>query len=362
MQHLNRLYVHHVRNIGTCDINLSHVNIFTGKNGSGKTSVLESCFLLSRGKSFRHHEPKRYITHGAKNCTVFASTPLESFAIEKNQNAQTILKHNGTSVKSQYILTKKIPLLVLDPKAVTLLEEGSGERRQLLDWLCFYAHNHFHQTWLTHERLLRQRASLLKSIHANDAHKNQLRAWDVSLAKSGEALHQMRKQSFLRWQTYFYDIFSQLLPQYKDDVCLNYYAGFDENIPLADILAKRADADILCGYTRIGAHRADILVHIKKNKQNIPAIHLFSRGEKKLLICALVLSKLLSQKFDVMPMVLLDDFDAELDNAHKHMLMQTLLSLPCQLFMTTLNMDYFDNHPPPNSAFFSIHNGRVQPL
>ena len=58
---IERLQISHLRNLTQVSLNTAACNVIIGANGSGKTSLLEAIFLLSRGKSFRHHQPKRYI-------------------------------------------------------------------------------------------------------------------------------------------------------------------------------------------------------------------------------------------------------------------------------------------------------------
>ena len=60
---IERLQISHLRNLTQVSLQSAACNVIIGANGSGKTSLLEAIFLLSRGKSFRHHQPKRYIQH-----------------------------------------------------------------------------------------------------------------------------------------------------------------------------------------------------------------------------------------------------------------------------------------------------------
>ncbi len=114
----------------------------------------------------------------------------------------------------------------------------------------------------------------------------------------------------------------------------------------------RLNQDMSLGYTRIGAHRADINVKIhSQNNQgqtiHEQATHILSRGEKKLLITALKLSqlKLMCHAIDKIPMqtahppvALIDDLDAELDEDAIEILLKTVFSLPCQAIITSLNV------------------------
>lgn len=84
---IQQLNIHKLRNLGQAELTLARCNLIIGANGSGKTSLLEAVFLLSRGKSFRHHEPRRYIRHHESDCTIWAKTfgdPSNTLAIQKS--------------------------------------------------------------------------------------------------------------------------------------------------------------------------------------------------------------------------------------------------------------------------------------
>lgn len=341
---IDRLHIHHVRNITHSELQMGAVNLFIGDNGSGKTSILEALFLLSRGKSFRHHQPKHYINHNQDHCTVWVKlTDDSTFAIQKHSDASTILRHNHQSLASQSELTKLLPTTLIDPVSMSLLEEGSSTRRQLLDWLAFHVSPAFFAAWQGYNRLLKQRNALLKS--SPYAHR-EITAWDMTLSHHAAALHEARLAVFAEWQTHFEQVIALLLPHYHGSLRLNYHAGFDTRTPLHTILAERLEQDIALGYTRIGAHRADLSISLKTTLANgqyrsEQAVNILSRGEKKLLITALRLSQLpplcATNDVNTLPMVLIDDIDAELDDTAIRLLISNLLALPCQLFISSLN-------------------------
>nr|WP_228130396.1 DNA replication and repair protein RecF [Moraxella caprae] len=342
---ITQLQITHVRNLAQISLTLADCNVFVGRNGSGKTSLLEAVFLLSRGKTFRHHEPKRYISHHQKSCTVWAMTGSDMLAVQKNlderQLATTVLKLNGQTVTTQSPLTYALPVLPIDPSGMTVLEEGSHARRQMLDWLTFHVKQEFYGEWLAYQRLLKQRNLLLKSPRVRER-AGEVRAWDNQLAYHADKLHQCRQAVFERWQVCFDEMMGRLLPHYQGDIYLSYQAGFDDKTGLLSILASRLGSDMELGYTRVGAHRADVMVMLKQSGDGghikSQAVDVLSRGEKKLLITALRLSQLqvMCAYQQIQPVVLVDDIDAELDVGAMNVLLGTLLSLPCQLMITSL--------------------------
>lgn len=375
---IERLQISYLRNLTQVNLSSAACNVIIGANGSGKTSLLEAIFLLSRGKSFRHHQPKRYIQHHQNTVTVHAKLKDNStLAIQKQADATTVLRLNQTTVYNQSILTEQLPTLLIDPSTMDMLEQGSASRRQLLDWLVFHMKQGFHPQWVAYQRLLKQRNSLLKKTrHLTQVQLAELKSWDKGLSSHAALIHHYRERIFAEWQPYFAQSVAQLLPGYAEQLSLSYNAGYDTSIALDVQLNERLEQDLQLGYTRIGNHRADIHVHWRsddsvemsdKQAETTPAaeIHnkrpvlkeqaanVLSRGEKKLLITALRLSQLPlllnTTKSDEVsgnnfqsrntPVVLLDDLTAELDDRAIKILLSTLSQLPCQVFMTSLTDD-----------------------
>jgi len=375
---IERLQISHLRNLTQVTLQSSACNVIIGANGSGKTSLLEAIFLLSRGKSFRHHQPKRYIQHHQNTVTVHAKLNDNStLAIQKQADATTVLRLNQTTVYNQSILTEQLPTLLIDPSTMDMLEQGSASRRQLLDWLVFHMKQGFHPQWVAYQRLLKQRNSLLKKTrHLTQVQLAELKSWDKGLSNHAALIHHYRERIFAEWQPYFAQSVAQLLPSYAEQLSLSYNAGYDTSIALDVQLNERLEQDLQLGYTRIGNHRADIHVHWRsdesvemsdypsettpaaesQNKRPVlkeQAANVLSRGEKKLLITALRLSQLPlllntangdEASTDNLqprntPVVLLDDITAELDDRAIKILLSTLSQLPCQVFMTSLTDD-----------------------
>lgn len=374
------LTIHHFRNLHTIALQPSSCNVVLGQNGSGKTSLLESIYLLSRGKSFRHHQPRHYIEHGFSDTTVFARLNHEqTVAIAKSQDATTQLRLNGQSLVTQSPLAQLLPTLLLEPVSLAQLEDGSQARREMLDWLGFHVEPSFHPNWLSYQRLLKQRNSLLKQNFGNASltslQQQELSAWDYQLSQHAEKIHQARADIIEQWHPHFLAQVQKFLPQYAEKLRLRYTPGFDTEVGLATTLANRLASDIELGYTRMGCHRADInvvldLVHTDaaghKHKQTLLATDMLSRGEKKLLVMALRLSQLpLLNRVDKVPLVLVDDITAELDNDALMLLLTGLKQVNSQLFITSLTQDIVESIQKiwqDNVKLFHVKQGSVRQL
>lgn len=351
---ITKLQVHHFRNLLALEIYPKSCNIILGQNGSGKTSILESIYLLSRGKSFRHHQPKNYITHGFAKTVVFAKLDNtitnihETVAIEKQQDASTQLRFQGQTIQTQSQITQRLPTLLFEPNNLNSLEIGSQSRREMLDWLVFHVEQNFYPHWVSYQRLLKQRNILLKQInHLSAFYQQEIVAWDNQLAQHAEVIHSLRESILQKWQVSFAKQIQIFLPHYADKLRLRYSAGFDVALGLAQVLAERLPADMEMGYTRMGSHRMDMNVMLDLSqvdeqgnpyKRTLPAVDMLSRGEKKLLMLALRLSQLpLLNEVEKIPLVLLDDITAELDNQALSVLLKGLKQVNSQLFISSLS-------------------------
>ena len=421
---LTQLSIHQLRNLQAVHLQLGQCNVFVGPNGSGKTSLLESLYLLSRGKSFRHHQPKRYISHHAPHATVYAKFDNgRSMAIQKAQDASSIMRLDQQTVYVQSALTKQLPTLLIDPSSMDILEVGSGSRRQLLDWITFHVKPGFHPQWLSYQRLLKQRNALLKqSPRLSNYQLQELAAWDKGLANHAALITHYRQQAFEEWQPLFNTLIQQLLPDYAPFIQLKFAAGYNTEMALDELLQQRLAQDCQTGYTRIGCHRADVQVlwvedeaarqqvtaqqsveSVSEDTQpyeveqdsfydfdesydseeatllgNVreQAANVLSRGEKKLLITALRLSQLpllatandkatnsnpSVSEDEMLPLVLLDDITAELDDRALTILLRSLSQLSCQVFITSLEPQIMDKIWDywPQAKLFHVKQAQV---
>jgi DNA replication and repair protein RecF len=252
--HLQHLHIERLRLIESLTLDdLQQVNVFCGANGSGKTSILEAIYLLATGRSFRTHLLKPMIAHQQKDLLVFAQGQHFRFGMQRPLHADPILKLNGEVITQQSEFARLLPVQVIDPEGLSVLDSGSKPRRQLLDWLMFHVEPQFHPQWLRYQRALKQRNALLKMPRLDPI---QLTAWEAELAAHGEQLHQMRSQVFAEWMPHLQELCAQLLPDIA--ISCQYHAGFDTSHPLIESLAASRERDRERGHTSLGAHRADL--------------------------------------------------------------------------------------------------------
>ena len=362
---LIRIELKNVRNLSEARLTPKACNLILGENGSGKTSLLEAIHLLFRGKSFRHFEARHLIRFGQDELLVFAE--LESgtrLGVQKTKG-DTQIRLNGQQSVTQSELTRLVPVCLIDPAALDLLDQGTSSRRKLLDWLCFHVDPKFYRLWLDYTRLNKQRTSLLKRLEGqvlDEESRAQLLSWSEPLATLGEALTSSRLQVFNLWRSAFLSIAPKFLPRYHSDdeaLEIEFSAGYDQGLGFFEVLQQRLQKDVEQGLSRVGPQRADVRVKLGK----LDATNVLSRGEKKLLITALKVSQLMVlTELEEASVVLLDDLTAELDQHSVERLLAQLKQWNAQLCMTSLEADLkakVVDFWAQDAAVFRIASGKI---
>lgn len=330
---LSRLEIAHVRNLQSVSL-LPHprLNLLTGLNGSGKSSVLEAIHLLGLGRSFRSGRARRLVNDEQSACTVFAGFEDQGQAgIQRGANGDTALKLNGRAQVTMAELAQRLPLLLLDPESMDLLDAGSKPRRAQMDWGVFHVEHRFYPVWLRYQRALKQRNSLLRS---GSMGRSESAPWDKELADSAALLHQLRQDYLQRWQPLWQARIQGFLPGME--LALEYSPGWDVELSLAELLAQSWDRDVERGHTQVGPHRADLRVKLG----TAPADELLSRGQKKLVVCALKLSQIeLLREAGRSCVLLVDDLASELDAGARQRLIDYLAASGAQVFITAIEQE-----------------------
>lgn len=326
------------------------LNLIHGPNGSGKTSVLESIFLMGRGRSFRTRHTEQLISRGADKLTLFAQTqaPQHRVGFEYRRGETPVARVDGQDVRSLAELPAAFFVEAIDPEIHRLVEGAPTERRRWMDWGVFHVEQAFLDRWLRFSRALRQRNAALKQGMDPGV-------WDSELCTHGEEVARMRAA----WLEKINPIWNATLRRLSDlEVDLHYFRGWGADQTLAEALAAGRDRDQLRGATQSGPQRADVLIRLggKAARESL------SRGQQKLVASALVLSLLraLKQCDCPTPTLLLDDPAAELDIQHLGRLVELVRDLDCQLVITSLDPQLRAFGTP--GTVFHVEQGVVQQL
>jgi DNA replication and repair protein RecF len=327
-------------------------NLIWGGNGSGKTSLLESIFLLGRGRSFRTRNSERLIRHGQSQLVVFGRTAQDAglptpLGIQVSRTEGTKARIAGAPVSALTDLSETFPVQAIDPGVHKLVEEGGHRRRRWLDWAVFHVEHSFADHWLRYARALKQRNAALRS------QPDQAALWDSEVARLGEIIADARGRLLKQLEPHWKEMLSRLTGV---EVELHYSRGWTQELPLAEALKEALPRDRVRGLTHPGPHRGDVLVRLRGK----PAREVLSRGQQKLVAIAMTLAQLslLQQATDLRPTLLLDDPAAELDTDHLQRFIAQVRELKCQLVLTSLSPEFHSFGAP--DKVFHVEQGAVE--
>ncbi|MDC3221573.1 DNA replication and repair protein RecF [Gammaproteobacteria bacterium] len=338
---IESLFIYNIRNLRQLRIYPSQtINLVQGKNASGKTSLLESIYLLSSLKSFRTNKAVSAISYNENKFTISAKVTTDNadidIGVEKSDAGVSNLRIDGKTVKSVSKISQYLPTIVIDNQVFNLVDGTSIVRRKFINKGLFYHNMHFNVLWSSYSKILQHRNSLLKKRPIDSGLLVILDKQLEDLVIKIDAL----SRDYVRD---IYPIFKDILNIFLDTSGLSfeYITGWQESCggekSFSKVLLENREQDIARGFTGVGAHRSDIKMLIDDNNVS----NLLSRGQKKIFATSLHIAqaKFLQQLSIRKNVLLVDDLAAELDSINSDKLIDLLISLDSQLFITAIEPD-----------------------
>jgi DNA replication and repair protein RecF len=366
---LKRLKLQSFRNYERCDIEFHPgKNVLFGRNGQGKTNVLESIYYLALTKSFRTSIDQYLILHKENLFRIQAE--LNCFQERKHKISMGFsttegkrLIYNGQKIYkfAEYIGT--IPLVLLAPSDLEISQMGPFKRRHFLDIMLSQASKLYLNDLIQYRRSLRQRNAILQSSPLN---QEVLKSWDEALILSGTSIIEKRLEATKTLDHFVKEAYNKLSGGkdstkivYQSVVSLKHLDNIKDHY--REALAMYRSKDQESGITNLGPHRDDLLFLIN----GMPLRSIGSQGEHKTFTIALKMAefKYLQNIQPESPILLLDDVFAELDS-HRLINMIDTLSEMGQVFITTTSPDFFGKvrQWDPSTFFYEIKKGELQSL
>ncbi len=308
-----------------------YLNFIYGENAAGKTSLIESIFLLGRGRSFKTANLGSAVYPGTNGFQINGqvtnlSTPLRIVWGQDGNQLQTTL--GGKALVTLAQLSENLPVQLIDSQAHQLIRGGPRCRRQFLDWGVFHVEPIFFPTWRRFQRALRQRNTLLRGGKS----KREVESWDGELIFQGETLDHLRRQYLANLMPTAKSWAGQVLG--GPDISLEYRSGWPESMGLSQALQSALDRDLNSGTTQFGPHRAEMLIKVDGKA----AQEWVSSGQEKVLAGSLLLAQ--AALYRILTgrscTLLLDDLAAELDPQHLTRFLECIDETRAQTHITAI--------------------------
>jgi DNA replication and repair protein RecF len=285
-----------------------------GKNGIGKTNVLDAIYHLSYGKSYFNPLAVQNIKHGEDFFVIDAEfikkDRTEQVVCSLKKGQKKVLKRNGKPYDKFSDHIGFIPLVIISPADRDLIVEGSETRRKFMDSVISQLDATYLQKLIQYQKVMSQRNALLKYFALNHVFENDtLAIYNEQLTGYGTYIFKKRKEFI----TSFIPIFNhhhQAITGTAESVQLVYDSQLYQN-NLLTLLQENINKDRALHFTSVGIHKDDLLFEI----DNHPIKKFGSQGQQKSFLIALKLAQFefLKEQSGVKPLLLLDDIFDKLD-------------------------------------------------
>ena len=334
----------------------SGVNLISGLNASGKTSILESIYYLSHLRSFRTPYLSDLINHSASGLQLIAKARDQNnnqipIGIERSKDSLEV-RANQKPVTRVADITAIFPVLAIHPDSYRLITGSPGERRAYIDWGVFHVEQGFFEAWQRYKKALSQRNAAIRSGQK----ASYCKLWDKELDQAAQSIHQKRDNYIAELQPFLFALIEKFFPDQQ--VKLEYRRGWKNDQSLLSVLDQTFERDQKRGMTQAGPHRADISIQVDGQSAQTG----ISRGQQKVLVALLKLAQVqqFSQSDGRHCILLYDDLAAELDKHHRKLILSVLKTMPIQLFLTAIEPAQIDVQDWSEVRMFHVEQGKLK--
>ena len=315
---VQRLWLRDFRSYVSAELPLSDgLTVVQGRNGAGKTNLLEAVGYLASLRSFRGAPNEAMVRTGTSRAIVRGEAIVErrdvllEAEIAPTGRGRTLV--NKQPLRRARDLLGVLRVSVFSPEDLILVKGGPGERRGWLDEALVALHPRHAQTLDELDRVLRQRNALLKQVggRLDDSAALTLDVWDTKLAEAGSVLVSARTALTARLAPLLGLAYADIA-EAPLGIGVDYSSAW-WNGPggLAGALERGRRDDVRRGLSLVGPHRDDISLTVDTRPSRTHA----SQGEQRTLALAMRLAvhRLVAEELGWSPVLLLDDVFSELD-------------------------------------------------
>ncbi|WP_428224698.1 DNA replication/repair protein RecF [Flavobacterium sp.] len=315
--YLKKISLFNFKNFEEANFEFEHkINCFVGKNGIGKTNVLDAIYHLAFGKSYFNTLAVQNIKHGQDFFVIDGEFTKqerpESIVCSLKKGQKKVLKRNGKLYEKFSDHLGFIPLVIISPTDADLIREGSEIRRKFIDSVISQLDNSYLHHLINYQKVVAQRNALLKYFALNRVFDGvTLEIYDEQLADLGTILFEKR-QAFLEEFIPIFDRYYKLISNSAENVHLQYESQLKET-SLKQLLKDHINKDKTLQYTSVGIHKDDLAFLIDGH----PIKKFGSQGQQKSYLIALKLAQFefVKKQSGEKPILLFDDIFDKLDES-----------------------------------------------
>ncbi|MAJ98110.1 MAG: DNA replication and repair protein RecF [Flavobacteriales bacterium TMED288] len=303
------------KNYEELNINFSKkINLIIGNNGAGKTNLLDAIYYLAFCKSYFNSRDINNIKFGEFFFSIKGvfkkNNSVEHVYCAFKKGQKKVFKRNNKKYLKYSDHLGFIPLVMLSPLDINLINEGSEFRRRFIDSVLSQFNNIYLKKLIKYNEVLKSRNIYLKQRNSFLKHNDlTLEIYNEQMSNISEYIHDEREKFIQMFNPIFKNFYKKISNQ-NNIVNLSYQSQLN-NSKLNELLKVNFNKDKLFQYTTCGIHKDDILMQTNENLIK----KIGSQGEIKSYLIALKLSQFYFLKtiLKLSPILLIDDLIDKLD-------------------------------------------------
>ena len=307
-----------------------------GRNGVGKTNLLDAIHYLCFTKSYFTRQDQQNIYQGHQGFRLDGKFILNG----KEERAVCVLRETGRkefsvnddpySKFSKHI--GRYPCVIIAPDDVQLIIGGSEERRKFIDTLLSQLDHLYLQALINYNRILQQRNSFLRNFDDGFGKDTSvLDILDTQLATEGTIIFEKRREFLLKFLPIVKQLYNDICQRYENIILL--YESEMHHMEMPELLKHNRARDMMIQRSTGGIHRDDLVFTLGEQ----PFKTIASQGQRKSLLFALKLAEMeiLREEKRLSPVLLLDDVFEKLDEERiSNLLTRVCSDEQTQIFIT----------------------------
>jgi len=358
---VTRLVLRDFRSYQAADVRFgSGLTVVAGRNGAGKTNLLEALYFACTGRSCRTANEREVVRFGAGvtrlELTAADAEGRHEITVGFEPGEAKRLRVDGAPVDRLTDSSARPLVAVFLPDRLELVSGSPSLRRAHLDQVVAALWPARTATRRAYAAALAQRNALLAAIRSGRAGRGSLPAWDAELARHGIALMADRAATVGRLAPRFVAHAAALGLEAEPEVAYRPRSRAGDADALAAELAERTEGDLERGFTGHGPHRDEVaLRHAGRELRTYG-----SRGQQRLGLLALLLAEReeLADSRGAPPLLLLDDVMSELDATRRARLV-SVLDAGGQSVITTTELGHVPGAERPAVTRLRVVDGGV---
>ena len=368
---IDKVKVTNFRNLATQEVVFSpNINVFCGKNGAGKTNLLESIYFVSIGRSPRTRKDGECINFASKNAEIALDyirgevVREVGISLSNRQDKKVILDGVPTSKINEIV--GNFGSVYFSPDETQIVRGSPSVRRRYIDIINCQISKEYMHNLSRYQHAIIQRNNYLKNKRPKE-YTLELECWDNEISKAC-ALLIKRRALFVQKISDLSNELHKILSTNKESITLRYNTILDnpETKSMDEIMYVYTKGvkecfkkDSLLGYSTFGAHNDDfdITLNYLDTNNSIDLRKSGSLGQQRTATLALKLAEveILEEEYGEAPVLLLDDVLGELDETRKTKLMDF-----CSKFQTVITCTEWENLAPAN--LYKVENGIINKI